>query len=440
MKKFLALVLSIVMVVTCFAGCAVEKEKEKEKDSKPAIQTEVPVDTDEGNGEVNKELNASKLMFADTMSLAEKIPEGAEAVVNISLAVTPTSELVIAAIPEQFSSFITEKSDGSYEIAISLVGTADENGSKIVVKVGNKEITDVIFTSDAKVFVNLKSIWNVAKDVLSINIPIDLPADYIELTDIIELLNTLELLNISDEILNIEDLLWDMAMDTSLSEEEIMTLVTYFGGEEMGAEFAAIFEQFDGVTSTILNNTELNAFLNTILVKASEAKLFAVTESSMSLNLNKDSVKNTISGVCDVIRTDACNVAESLVNGLNAIETLDEELKAGLEAFNKEEIQKEIESLINVDSILKEIDDEFALIGASYLLTEFSVTENSLESKIELSVDGTNIEEMKDVLKNTKLSASAAVTLKAVETVKAPTSVFGAEDLEMFSSLFSLLG
>lgn len=466
MKRVLALLLALVMALGCFAGCSSKDEKSNSK-TQTADKNNAGTELEEV---VNKELHASQVFLADTMLLSEKLSKGTEMEVSVNVSLMPKEEIQMEYLPTFLSSILTKNDDGSYNIVLTFVGNANENGSKFTVKLGDTALSECIATSDMKVYFNIKLVWDFIFGLMGQNIPWSNPNEYVEINELLSLVT-------GGSTPDLESVINDMDFGDMIPEEYMTMILESVEAGEVNAELSAMIEEVLNTISAVFNKAEVSAFANDLLVKIAEANLMVITENSISLKINSENVKNATIGALKLIEENGDNVFKTVIDTLDTLKVIEEEQKEELSKITVEVIKEKIEEGASFEEIESAFDEALALFGTSYVNADFKIDDTSIKYNEEISIDLTVVEKLLSVqvenemsnpmsevvisgsegelltppseeaveeqeipFSNVKFGVSFSLVAKTVEPITAPTNVIAAQDLVELFSLFEMMG
>ena len=474
MKRILALLLALVMVLGCFAGCSSKDEKSNSK-TQASDKNDNNATGKESEEIVNKELHASQVFLADTMLLSEKLSKGAEMEVSVNVSFVPKEEIPTENLPAFLSSILTKNDDGSYNVVLTFVGTANESGSKVTIKLGDKALSECIVTSDMKIYFNLKLIWDFIFGLMGQNIPWSNPNEYVEVNELLSLVT-------GGSTPDLESVINEMEFGNMIPEEYMTMILESIETGELNAELSAMMEEVLNTISAVFNKAEVSTFANDLLVKIAETNLMVITENSISLNVNSENIKNATTSVLKLVEANGDDVFKSVIDTLDTLNVIDETQKEALSKMTVEAIKSKLEEGASFEEIEAAFDEALAVFGESYINTEFKIDDTSIKYTEEISIDMTVAEKlltaqkvpalaekemsnsMSDIVisgsegelltspseeavdeqvmpfSNVKVGVSITLAVKSVAPIAAPTNVIAAQELVELFSFLEMMG
>lgn len=433
MKKIIALLLTLALALCCFAGC----EEDEKNNPSPEQPTATIKPTEDNNA----------LPIADFMTAIQALSSGVEfnMTYDVSFKVADDkndSDEMVNAILE---SLFEKQSDGTFKTTLGITGEGNQTSAQMTVKMGGKDITDVI-VADSNVFINMKSVLMFAAPLAGaegFEWPVE--NEYIDLKKIMELQSG------DGEVLPEEDLNGD---DPSLEIPGIGSsgiIGNVPSIEDIAKMFGMTVEDMQAVINEIMQSVPLEKIVllaGKIQNMAIETKLISGSktdkESSITIKLDKTNIADIFKGFIEIVKSDLVSIIDPVIVKIKASDKIPAEIKSFFDGYNKDEVQADLDKELTDANIAIMIDEMKKELGNTGFLatikTDGSGVELLLNAVIDIPADekGNDDPEISEdtsiPLSNMTFNVIASMKPKSITDIKAPTKVITDADLDMIKN------
>ncbi len=445
MKRFLAVFLAVVMAMACFAGCGDNPEK---------------ADNNEVSGSVDKSTETSLLSINDVMEVTEKLNEGTEFSTSLNINVVPEEETDLSELEDSMSFFIKKNEDGSYGINVSLIGKANEKGVSVTIKLGDKELSDVIVTENMDMYINFKDIISFVYEVIGLPADFEMETEYVTLDAMVESGLLDGFMPVEEEFIEedfvdveineiLEEDFYDEKSDPyaeydsdeyieedSYSDFSISDIMSLMNDEETVKEIQSTIELVTNIVIVVLSDDVVEAFAKDIVEAVKNAKVVTITSDSVVLDINAASIKNATNSIIDIINADGANAIIAGIDALKASDKIEQDIKDSITDVEKEELQSNIKDSFDKEEIGKAIDEFAESCGNPNLKVTVKVEDNGLDVKASASMNPSA--EMSMGFKGLSIEFTTSMKANKVDEIKAPATSMDAKDFEDFMYSFGM--
>lgn len=429
MKKLLALFLALALAACCFAGCG---EDTKDKDNNK-----------ENDNGVSSGDQAEVITFEDIKETVTKLGEGAEVDVTLSIAVKPVFDESFTAedFEAQVNGLLIKNKDGLYEIPLTLSGVANETSGKIDLKIANKVVSDLVI-ADENIYLNAKSAFDFIFSFAGVELAWPCENEYIDLVSFISYIQT-GIINQTQPEADFEineDIYFDdsesfndlaefddqlFAEGDIFAEEATVGYVNnIFGMLGLSEEEIAQFEVMIEIISTSIPTETLNELLTKVKTILVDNKILIIQGDHISVKIDKTNIKPTVLAFAELIKTDAANIVDYVIQGIIKSDKLDEEDKEELTSgYDKAEFQADLNESIDMVELGESLDNMLAEIQDTHVYVSFGVEETSASFAFDILLDGLSTEEAPSEISQMALKFEANCKVKEVEAISAPTKI-----------------
>lgn len=454
MKKFLAILLVVVLAIGCFAGC---NSKSNKDDSNPTAVVDTNKDDGKDSGSVSGNETKAEMTFKDISEAVSKMNEGAEINLKISIAIKPPAEGTFdeELISGVGSELIKKNAEGFYEIPVVLNGVFTGDSAKMDVKLSDSKITDMIVVGE-KIYINAKAMFEyilslakAAGEELEVEWPLE--GEYVDIIAFLELMQETSMqepdydimqepdydINYSEDVYS--DVEWsELAVESFDEEEEI-----YY---EPAAEASSIMDLFlvGGIDEETQKKLEtlvevlLTAYPDEFVTQVGN-KMSSVIESnnvvttdndSISIKLDMSNLKGLSLGFIEMLREYGVDCIDYMIQGIKNSDKLSEEDKVMLtEGYDKEEVKNELEEALNSVDFDKTLDEIVVKLGNTHFYIDMSADDNSVKFSAELLVDASKIDESDAEMEQAKFNFELGCQVKEVSPIQVPSKIITESEL-----------
>ena len=434
MKRIFALILVLALAIGCFAGCGEDK-----KDSK-----------NEGNKDVASSEKTEVMSFNEISETVSKLAKGSEIDIKLSVAVKPVFDETFTESDflAQVNGLLSKNSNGLYEIPLNIKGNISDSAADLKLKLAEREVSDIIVVEE-KAYINVKSVFNFFISFAGVELAWPCENDYIELVSFVEYIQNMMAQQMPNEDFA-GDIEWSDEGDF-FAEDSAVSLGGIAGiDEETMQQIMDVIE----VIKTAIPETTLNSMLNQILNIMESNKVLSKQEDHISIKLDKTNIKGFALALAGVARANGADLIDLVMQAIKNSDKFDEEMKENMTSgYDKEEVKKELEEMLNETELSESLDSFVSEIGDTHLNITMGANDTTATFLIDILLDGLATEETNEetieydewedyeeesepAISQVAIVFEVNCAVKEISEIKAPTKVLTEAEI---NTLFALL-
>lgn len=424
MKKFLAMMLVLLLALGCTVGCGGKlKDQEANKTNAPEAKALTVSDVTEA---MNKLSAGCELEYSFLINLKPVYPTDDNGA---------TKEMYEAI----FGSFADIKSDGSFDFSLKFKGEGTEKGGKINILLKDTPVTDLVFHED-HVYLNLKSIFNMYLEIIKASgdpetagytefLKWPYENEYVDLSKLAELDMMPDFSAGGDDFAftALED---DISGDDPLGDDGILSQLE-------PAEIAALVSALQkSVTSA-----QMTVFMSRLEETAIKAQILTSDERKIEVRIDKTNAKGFVVEFSKFLKENLADFVAPVVESLKTAEELPDSVKAMLDTFDKAEFQKQLDEEFTDENVKTNSEDFEKEMGDSSITFLMEVADSSVNVKFDLQLTkDVLISGEDDSIESFGFTADMKCTEKQVAEIAVPENVLTEEELQNLLSMFMFPG